>query len=325
VADLYSLLGVSKRASQGEIKKAYRKLAGKFHPDRNPGAANERRFKQVTGAYEVLGDNEKRQLYDEFGDASLQSGFDAEKARAMRDFGFGGFVGGDRGGRTAVDLNDLFGGGGAAPGGFGDMLGDLFRRTRTQPSAAGRTSGRVEQQQRGHDTKSTVTIDFKDAVLGTTLRLTPSSSQGDPITVRIPPGANDGSRVRVKGKGGAGAGGVPAGDLLLSIKVRPHKHFTRDGVDLYVDLPITVAEAFHGAHVRVPTPFGEVKLKVPQGAQSGQQMRLRGKGVKKKKKADGDLYVRFLVRYPNADNSAVGDAIDVLAEHMEDPRGELDF
>jgi len=308
VPDLYSVLGVTRNASKQEVKKAYRKLASKLHPDKNPGTANEQRFKEVTGAYEVLGDDKKRALYDEFGDISLQSGFDPERARA-----FGGFGGGG-GQNVHFDMGDIFSGGGR--GGFGDMLNDLFRR-----------SGGVRPGQRaraGQDLTSAVTISFADAVVGTTLKLARGDG-GEPIQVRIPPGAEDQSRVRVPGKGGPGHMGGPPGDLLLTLQVESHPSFTREGDDLYVDLPISLGEAFHGAQVKVPTPHGEVKLTVPQGVQSGRKLRLRGKGVRRKNGRAGDLYVRLLVMYPTDDATDVTKAIDALELDGEGLRAKLTF
>jgi curved DNA-binding protein len=304
VPDLYSVLGVEKTASQQDIKKAYRKLAAKLHPDKNPGKANEQRFKQITQAYEVLGDDGKRALYDEFGEVSLRPGFDAERARAMKGFGGGG---------GSFDFGDFFGGGGQS-GGLGDMLGDLF----------GRTRGRGAPRGRGYDVASSVALDFVDAIRGTTLKLAPSGG-GEAVTVRIPPGAQDGSKVRVRGKGGAGRGGGAPGDLVLTLEVKPHKFFSRVGDDLYLDLPLTIGEAYHGAQVPVPTPHGEVKLRVPARTQSGQKMRLRGKGVHRKDHEPGDLYVRFQVIYPDADGEAVTEAIDELAKVTPDPRRGIAF
>ena len=316
--DLYSVLGVSRSASQDQIKKAYRKLAGKLHPDKGGGKGNEQRFKDVTGAYEVLGDAKKRALYDEFGEMSTRSGFDAERARAAKNFGgFGGFGGGPGGpgGGVQFDIGDLFNAraqrGGGGGGGIGDMLGDLF---------GGAQQGRGQVRRKGQDSTSTVSIGFADAVRGTTLKLTPSGG-GDVISVRIPPGAADGSRVRVRGKGGPGMGGPP-GDLILTLSVKPHAHFSRDGNDLLLELPISLKEAYAGAQVSVPTPHGDVKLTVPKRVQSGQKMRLRGKGVAPKGKPAGDLYVRFLVMYPDGDS--LDEVIDAMGD-VADPRAGISF
>jgi curved DNA-binding protein len=310
------MLGVAKSASPQEIKKAYRKLASELHPDKNPGAASEKRFKKVTGAYEVLGDSSKRAIYDEFGDVSLRAGFDVERARAARDLGGFGGLGGQRGQQGApFDVNDMFGGGGGG-GGFGDMLGDMFRRSHGAGPAGGMRA------QRGHDTTSDIKISFVDAVRGTTLKLTPRGG-GEHTSVRIPAGASDGSKVRVRGKGGPGQHGGSSGDMLLVLEVESHPHFERDGDNLRLDLPITLHEAYAGAQVVVPTPGGDVKLKVPKRVQSGQKLRLRGKGVQRKGKPAGDLYVRFMVVYPDSDD--VADMIEKLSAEQSDPREGIGF
>jgi curved DNA-binding protein len=309
VSDPYSTLGVARGATPQEIKKAYRKLASQLHPDKNPGAANEQKFKQITVAYEILSDEKKRGAYDEFGDVSLRPGFDADRARAMKN----GFPGG--GIPDGVDLGDLFGGGGG-PGGLGDMLGDLFGRAR----GGGRGGARPA---RGYDVTSTVTLEFVDAVRGTTVKLAPVGvSEG--VTVRIPPGAQSGQKMRLRGQGGAGRSGGPPGDLVLTVEVKPHAHFMRDEDNLNLELPLTLAEAYHGAQIMVPTPHGEVKLKVPPRTQSGQKMRLRGKGVHRKDAEPGDLYVRFLVMYPDGDER-VGALVDELCQTATDPRSGLAF
>lgn len=299
----YQTLGVSKDASDDAIKKAFRKLAAKYHPDKNPGKENEAKFKEINFANEVLSDKTKRAAYDEFGDASLSQGFDIERARAMRDFqaggGRGGFGGGGgfRGGGGAPQ--DMFGGGVD----LGDLIGDLFGRTRGRGGGGGRPS-------RGQDVEASITIDFLAAVKGTTVSLT-GPAGGEPLTVRIPPGAEEGSRIRLKGHGMPGSG-AESGDLLISVHIRPHPLLRRENDDLYLDLPISVAEAYRGEKVRVPTPDGEVNLKVPRFAQSGQLSRLRGKGVARKGREPGDFYVRFLVHVPAVDDPAIEAAVGVL-------------
>lgn len=310
--DLYAILGVPKSADEDTLKKAYRKLAMKYHPDKSPGKASETKFKEINGAYDVLGDSKKRAAYDEFGEASLQQGFDPERARAMRDFqarggggGFGGFPGG---GAQTVDFEDLFGRGGGGMGGFADLFGQ-----------AGGRGGRARAR-KGQDIESPITIDFAAAVKGTELHL--QMSNGEDLTVRIPAGADEGNRLRVQGQGGPGS---PRGDLYLVIHVSPHPHFRREGDDLHVDLPLTPGEAYRGAKVRVPTPDGEVTLKVPVRAQTGQLSRLRGKGVTRKGKEPGDLYVRFMVHVPTVEDPEVAAAIEVLDKHVPDPRADLKF
>lgn len=313
--DLYTVLGVPKTADEDAIKKAYRKLAVKFHPDKSPGKANETKFKEINQAYDVLGDSKKRALYDEFGEVSLSQGFDPERARAMRDFQAGGgfrgnpFGGGGGGGQAfEVNLEDLLGGrGGGGMGGIGDILGGAMRGARRGP-------------RKGEDIESAVTIDFNAAVKGTELHL--QSPDGEEVKVRIPAGADEGNRLRVPGHGGPGN---PRGDLFLVIHVTPHPLFRREGDDLYLDVPITPHEAYRGGKVRVPTPDGDVTIKVHPHAQSGQLVRLRGKGVARKGKEPGDLYVKLMVHIPTVDSPEVAAAIDTLEQHVTDPRKDLKF
>lgn len=310
--DLYAVLGVSRTASKQEIKKVYRKLASKLHPDKNAGKSAAERFKRVAAAYQVLGDDEKRKLYDEFGADSLRVGFDAKAARAAKQFG--GFGrGGGRGG-APIDLNDIFGAtGGGAGGGFGDLFGEIFG------GRPGAQQGRRQQGRKGQDLQTQVTLEFLDAIRGTTVQLR-LSGQPEPISVRVPAGVVDGGKMRVRGRGQPGQFGGPSGDLLLQLRVKDHKHFRRDGDNLHLELPLTLREAYEGAQVTVPTPQGDVKLRVPAGTQSGQKLRLRSKGVTRKNKPSGDLYVRFLVMYPADDK--LEELIGELPE-QEDPRSKL--
>lgn len=311
-ADFYEELGVSRGASEEEIKKAYRKLAAKHHPDRNPSDKHaEARFKSINRAYQTLSDAKKRALYDEFGEEALREGFDPEVVRAYRRAGGGGRVRfrTGAGGPEAV--------GGEAFGGFGDLFGDLFR---------GATGGRAREARgmKGSDVVSEVTVDFVSAIRGVELKLRVQDG-GEEVTVRVPPGAGDGDRVRVPGHGAPGAFGGPPGDLMLLIRVQPHPHFERSGLDLYLDLPITVGEAYRGAKVRAPTPSGDVTLTVPKHAQSGQIVRLKGRGVQRKKEV-GDLYVRFLIKLPAASNREIEKAIDTLENATDgDVRAGLNF
>jgi curved DNA-binding protein len=321
--DFYSVLGVPKDADSATIKKAYRKLARDLHPDKNPGNKTvEQRFKDVNRAYEALGDEKKRKLYDEFGEDALREGFDAEKQRAYKQwqdragngpggFGGGGFRGGYGGG--AVNLEDLFSG--AVPGGNvdgGDPFADLFGR-------ASRRRGPT----RGRDYEQELTIDFVSAVKGTTLQLRNPSSP-EPVTVRIPPGAADGSRVRIKGQGAPSPNGGAPGDLILVIHVEPHPLFRREGDDLYLDVPIWVSEAIKGAKVKVPTFDGDVSVKVPAGTQSGTKLRVRGKGVARKGREPGDLYLVFMVHVPTGQSPELQELADRLARfETGDPRANL--
>lgn len=319
--DLYATLGVPKGADADAIKKAYRKLAAQLHPDKNPGNKKlEDRFKQVNHAYDVLGDEKKRKLYDEFGEEGLREGFDPARVRAYREWSArqarGGGGGGGYPGQT-VDLEDLFqgGGGGAAAGGFGDLFGDLIGRSRRRAPAKGR------------DLESEITIDFASSLRGATLELHPNGSTAAPVTVRIPPGAAEGSRVRIAGQGAPSSTGGPRGDLVLTIHVTAHPHFRREGDDLHLDLPVTIAEAYHGAKVKVPTVDGSVAMKVPEHTQSGSVVRLRGKGVARRGREPGDLYVHFLVQIPSGGGGSgaeVAKLVDELAAHQSgDPRADI--
>jgi curved DNA-binding protein len=311
--DFYAVLGVPKDADAATIKKAYRKLARDLHPDKNAGNKGmETRFKEVNRAYEVVGDEAKRKLYDEFGEDALREGFDADKQRAYRQWqsragngAGGGFRGGGGGfGGGAVNLEDLFSG--AVPGGSageGDPFGDLFGR-------ASRRRGPVK----GRDYEQELTIDFVSAVRGTSLQLRNPSSP-EPVTVRIPPGADEGSRVRIKGQGAASPNGGPNGDLILVIHVEPHPLFERDGDDLTLEVPITTSEAMKGAKVKVPTFDGDVAVKVPPGTNSGTKLRVRGKGVVRKGREPGDMYIRFMVHVPAGTTPELEKLADEIAKY----------
>ena len=299
--DYYDLLGVGKTASEDEIKKAYRSLAKKFHPDVNKGNKDaENKFKEISEAYAVLADKEKREQYDRLGKEAFSSG---GAGGPFGGFDFSEFMGnaGARGRsrgsarRTTVDFSDIF--------------GDLF-------GAGG--GGFEGQRQAGHDIESETTIDFRDAVLGTTVDL--RFSDGRSVKVKIPEGVADGQRLRLRGKGAPGAMGGPAGDLNLLIKVRPHPFFERRGNDIHIELPVTVGEAIRGAEVEVPTIHGPVRARIPAGTQSGQTFRLTGKGLKTKN-ATGDHYYKVQVVVPK---DAPADAIEKIeSQYAGDPRANL--
>ena len=318
--DFYTVLGVPRNADAETIKKAYKKLARDLHPDKNPGNKSaELRFKTVNQAYDALHDEKKRKLYDEFGEDALREGFDVNKARAYKQWQAGAAANGRGGGggfgfpgAQRVNLEDLFDGD-MGGGGYDarDPFGDLFGR------------GRRRGPQRGQDLEQEITVDFASAVRGTTLQM---KKPGDvmPTTVRIPPGADDGSRMRIAGQGAPSPSGGPPGDLILVVKVKPHPLFQRKGDDLQIEVPITVSEAMKGAKVTVPTFDGSVAVKVPPGSGSGTTLRVKGKGVGRKtgKGEVGDLYVRLMVQVPSA-SAELDKLADEIAKHEKDPRENL--
>jgi len=312
--DFYKELGVARGATDDEIKKAYRKLAGQLHPDKNPGDKKiEARFKNVNRAYQALSDSEKRRLYDEFGEEGLREGFNSAAARAYR--GGGGGFRPRRSGGGPMNVEDMFSSPGSEPpgaGGIGDLFGDLFSRAGRRGSSPGF---------RGSDIASEVSVDFISALRGAELKLRLQDG-GDEITVRVPPGAGDGDKVRIAGHG---APGNPPGDLILNIRVAKHPHFERSGLDLYLDLPVTVGEAYRGAKVRVPTPDGAITLTVPKHAQSGQVARIKGRGVKRKTE-QGDLYIRFQIKLPVSESEEIEAAVNALDAAMTgDVRADVHF
>jgi curved DNA-binding protein len=296
--DLYSELGVARDASEEQLRKAYRKLARQHHPDVNPGNKEaEERFKRISFAYDVLSDPEKRKRYDEFGMDGLAEGFDPEQARAYRRWSESARrspLGDEL--NQPFDLEDL----------FSDLLG-------------GRPAGRAR---RARDVRAEIEVDFLDAVLAREVRVAVEGRSG--LRLRIPPGARDGTTVRLAGQGTAGRPGGETGDLYLTLRVRPHPFFTREGDDLQLDLPVTLPEAVLGAEIEVPTPEGSASMKVPAHSQNGRRLRLRGKGAARRDGERGDLYVRLTVQLPEQD----GERLDELARQLEplyreDPRRGL--
>jgi curved DNA-binding protein len=307
--DLYEILGVPRDADRDTIRKAYRKLARQNHPDLNPGdKAAEARFKEISKAWEVLEDAERRRNYDEFGEVSLESGFDAEKARQAREafgarFGFGGRPG-------AEGFGEEF-----QFGGIDDLLGGLFGR-----AAEGRGI-----RMRGADLEAELELDFLEAMRGGEKRLSlarPTPEGGalsETVTVRIPPGVGTTGRLRVPGKGAPGVGGAPPGDLWVALRIRPHRIFRREGRNLVFDLPISVREAIQGARVEVPTLEGRVTLTIPPGTDSGTRLRLSGKGVPDPRGGpSGDLLARVQIRVPRSLDEQAQASLEELAR-FEDP------
>ncbi len=302
--DLYKILGVSKDAELSEIKKSYRKIARDNHPDLNPDdAAAEERFKKASVAFEVLSDEDKRKLYDEFGFDGLREGFDPEQARQYSQWqNMGGGYGGGGGQRYYT-----------SSAGFEDIFGNIFGgKSPFDTSDYGGFYNNVPM--RGSDLEASLSLDFMTAVQGGELEIRVG---GRNIKVRIPAGASDGERLRLKGKGQAAPANAPhgskAGDLILLINVKEHKYLKRDGLNLSLDLPVTISEAVKGTKIPVTTPHGEYKVTIPSGVNSGAKLRLKGKGVHRGKKK-GDFYVIIQIHTPDRIDEAIEEAADALSE-----------
>ena len=327
--DLYAVLKVSKTASENDLRKAYRALARKYHPDVNPdNKAAEERFKEVAGAYAVLSDAKKRQLYDEFGTMGLRDGFDAQKARAYARWRQA--PGAGMGGGAAGSSHAGPGSGAGFDFDLGDIFGDWF---------GGKRPGAKAGVRRGRDLSATVEIDFVQALRGCEVAFqmparaacarchgtgkhagatcgacggSGRAAGSEVLTVRIPRGADNGSKLRVGGRGEPGPGGQP-GDLLIETRIRPHAYFRRDGLNLILRLPVTMAEAYSGATVSVPTATSAVNLRIPALSQAGTRLRLKGKGVQRGAQA-GDMFVELDVRLPDIQDPRIAEALE-QAQH----------
>jgi molecular chaperone DnaJ len=298
--DFYKILGVSKDVSEAELKKTYRKLSRQFHPDTNPGDAKaEARFKEISEAYSVLSDKDQRAEYDQM--RAMGPG-----ARAgFGSGGGGGFPGGFQGGAN-------FGG-----AGFEDVFANLF-------GGGGGGFGGARGPQRGQDLTTTQTLDFIDGVKGTTIKLSLRSG-AEPTTIKIPAGVLDGQKIKIAGKGNPSPNGGPAGDLIITVTVKTHPVFTRDGNNIRVVVPITFAEAVLGATIQVPTLGGDpVKLKVAPGTPNGRVLRVKGRGVVTAK-AEGDLLATVEIAVPSHVSDKAKKALEEFEGFLpdEDPRADL--
>ncbi|MFV1920685.1 DnaJ C-terminal domain-containing protein [Sphingomonas sp. MJ1 (PH-R8)] len=307
MADPYATLGVARDASEADIKKAYRTLAKELHPDRNkdnPNAAE--RFSQVTQAYDLLTDKDKRARFD-------RGEIDGD-GNPTAPFGFGG--GGPRpggGGRTQFD----FGGGGDA-GGFEDLFEGLFGGGQRGGGGFGGGSFGRRQAPKGANVPYRLAVSFADAATLSPQRI--MLRDGKTIDLKLPAGLESGTQMRLAGKGDPGPGG--AGDAIVTIEVQPHRFFTRDGDDVRLDLPISLAEAVLGGEVRVPTVEGAVMLKVPKGSTSGKVLRLKGRGFHKKGGGRGDQLVTLMVDLPVGDDALV-EFVQGWPGRDQDPRSKL--
>ena len=288
--DFYALLGVPRNASADEIKKAYRKLAMQYHPDRSPGKESEDKFKDVGEAYAVLSDKEKRAEYDKLRDA-IASGYGRFPGGGrvhVQDFGFG----------EEFDVEDLLSQLFGRMGGFGD-----FRVGR---------GGRVQSvPMRGRDVETEVMLSFDEAARGTERKIRVG---GREVTVKIPAGVADGQRIRARSGGERPAQGGESGDLYVRVRVHPHPFFGRHGQDLTLTLPVTFTEAALGSEVKVPTLNGPVTLKIPAGTSSGRTFRLRGRGIRKPDGTASDLLATVQVAVPEKLNKKQKELVAQLAE-----------
>jgi molecular chaperone DnaJ len=377
--DYYEVLGVDRGAAEEDIKKAYRKLARKHHPDLNPGdKAAEERFKKVQEAYDVLSDAKKKQMYDQYGFYS-ENGFPQGGAPGggQQGPGFGGFDFSDFANQTRQGREQPGGGG---FGGFRDIFSQMF---------GGGRAGHAPVAEKGSDLEYALAIDFWQAIRGTQIRLSITRQEVCPVCngsgaaggnstvcpecngsgsvnqtagamrfslqcprcggsgrltnacpnchgdgrvsrvetvdVRIPPGAQTGSRLRVAGKGNAGTMGAPAGDLYITVRVEPHPLFKRNGDDIEISLPVRVDEAGLGTKIEVPTIDGRAQLKIPQGTQNGQKLRMREKGVfNPRKNTRGDQIVEVVLHTPDIGNERMREVLREMSKvENSDPRADM--
>ncbi len=289
--DLYAVLGVPRDVDDAALRSEYRKLARKYHPDVNPGDKGaEERFKEISGAYEVLSDKDKRKAYDEFGEDSLRGGFDADQAREYSQWKGRREQSGRPFEREYVDLEDLFGSGFSGQAYSGRGFG-----------------GGGTPSMRGQDIYAIAELDLAQVVNGTEVSITvPGATK--PTRVRIPAGADTGDTIRLRGKGGPGLGKGGAGDLVIETRVRPHPRVRRKGLNLTLQVPITLNEAYNGATIEVPTFAGSVNVKVPPRTQNGAKLRLRDKGIRRKDK-QGDFFVKLELRLPETENEELAEVL----------------
>ena len=296
--DYYKSLGVEKGASADDIKKAFRKLAVKYHPDRNPdNKAAEDKFKEINEAYAVLSDPEKKQQYDTFGSSGFHQQYSQEDI--FRGFDFG---------NAYKDMGGGVGGGGADDI-FSRLFGGAFR------SGGGGRGGFRQGPQRGADHEMELTVTFRDAAQGAEKQIAfRRNGQREELKVKIPAGVDNGSKIRISGKGAQGEGGGPAGDLFLIINVLPDPVFIRDGGDLFVERSLPFSAACLGISLDVPTLEGDKRIKVPAGIQPGTKIRLKGCGIKSLgSNAKGDLYVKIGVHIPETLNGEQKKLVEELA------------
>jgi DnaJ-class molecular chaperone len=316
----YNILGVNEGAPIAEVRKAYRKLAKEFHPDKNPNnKAAEEKFKKISAAFSFLDDDERKAKFD-------RGEIDADGNPKFGGFGGGqggfngGFAGGDPFGPGGPFAGMNTGGGRAkSSSGFGnpefeDFFGDLFGANLRGGRGARASSTRPPGK--GSDLSTTLQIETIDAIVGAKKRV---NVNGSAIDITIPSGVSEGQVLRLRGKGAAGVAGGANGDLLVTINIKPDSNYRIDGVDVHTDLPITLIEALEGAKIEVPTPLGKVALTIKPNANSGQTLRLKGRGVAKGNKI-GDLYIHLEITLPEGDNSELLGLISDWSRKNEVPK-----
>jgi DnaJ-class molecular chaperone len=298
--DYYEVLGVKRTASPEEIKRAFRKLAREYHPDLHPNDKTaEARFKEVQEAYEILGDSKKRSQYDQFGRGAFEFGGGGPRARSYRWTSQGGP-------NVEFDFGGL--------GGLNELFGDFFGRGRRGAGAP--TPGR--------NIEAPVSVPFRTAVLGGVLEVSLSGVRDERLAITIPPGIENGARLRLAGKGEPSPTGGPPGDLIAVVTVQSHPFFTCTGSDLFVEVPISVAEAVLGATIDVPTLDGRASVTIPPGTSSGRKLRLRGKGGRKAGGGFGDLYVHVKIVLPDSVDADSRRLIQQFAQRNPyDPRKHM--
>jgi molecular chaperone DnaJ len=310
--DYYQVLGVSRTATADEIKKAYRKLAMKFHPDKNPNdKVAEEKFKEISEAYEVLADEKSRQLYDQYGFAGAQF---AEQGQ--------GFGGGPRPGGFSYH----FGGAGASGADFQDLFGDVFSEFFGGQARGRGGAGRSARPEKGADLKYNLKISLEEAAKGCEkqiyfVREKDGKEESAKLAVKVPAGVKEGQRLRLAGEGDGGLRGGPPGDLFVVIHIDEHPLFRREENDVYLDLPISFVDAALGCEKEVPTLTSKVVVKIPPGTHTGQTLRLKGRGLPKIGSSEvGDMLVRVIVDVPNKLNSEQIALLKQLAEqHIATP------
>ncbi len=318
--DYYKSLGVGKNASAAQIKKEYRKLARKYHPDVNKATDAEQKFKEVGEAYEVLKNPDKRKAYDQYG-SDWKAGKEQQKYQQQyqqqqqyEDAGYGSGGGFD------------FGGGFGGSGDYSDFFESMFGGGQRRGGSARQTA-----RQKGEDINASITIPLEDAFQGSTRKIsfeTPTlSPDGHPtnkkvnLNIKIPKGIKSGQKIRLSGQGGPGVNGGEAGDMLIKVDFEEHRVFEVKGADIFISLPLSPWEAALGAHVDVPTPAGNIKLKIPAGSSQGKKLRLKGKGIPAKK--TGDLFVIVNIVLPPADNDKAKKVYEEMKDLNFNPRANF--